>query len=72
MWYRSVSTARIMRELRGKHCLTSFLRAGLASVELQALKYGFSLYKDKWEMFLVKLLWETEGQLHPLVDVHLP
>lgn len=21
-------------------------------------------------MFLVKLLWETEGQLHPLVDVH--
>ena len=21
-------------------------------------------------MFLVKLLWQTEGQLHPLVDVH--
>jgi hypothetical protein len=21
-------------------------------------------------MFLVKLLWETDGQLHPLADVH--
>ena len=25
---------------------------------------------DVWKLFLVKLLWQTEGQLHLLVDVH--